>query len=198
MLKVGNKYFFDFDDYENRSFEVNPKDLLSQEIKSLISNLPNDESSSLTIQGNEYFNKQEFYKAIECFTKAIELKNENIKALFYRGLSFLDIEKYLDAIRDLTKAIELKPTLYKALFYRGQARLLLQTYFQIKLAINDFSTVISHNQDNGASYFLRGLCHLLLRQEENAKLDWKKAKDLGIAKQEEERWKEDYFPSNSF
>lgn len=192
MFKVGKKYFLNVEDYEDRSYEVNPKDLISQELRELLSSLPKDESSHYTILGKESYNNLEYGNAIENFTNAIELNRNNIIALFFRGLCFTSMEKYHDAINDFTKIIELQPSSLQAFFYRGNAQLLLETYDQLKSAIKDYTSVIKKNPGDGIAYFLRGYCYLLLKQDDQANMDWREAKKLNVAKQDEEKWKEDY------
>ena len=68
---------------------------------------------------------------------------------------------------------------------------------QIKKAINDYTIVINHDPANGGAFFARGYCFLLLKQEYPAFLDWKKAKELGIAKEIAENWETGILPFQS-
>jgi tetratricopeptide (TPR) repeat protein len=192
MFKVGNKYFASFEEYEDRYLEVNPKDLISKEIKELISNLPKDETSAFTILGNESYNKKDYADAIEKYSRAIELDNKNFEALFFRGLCFSNLEKYKDAVIDFSIIIEQKPNLLQGYLHRANALLFLQTFNDIKSAILDYSTVISKDPTNGIAYFLRGYCYFLLKKEDQAKMDWNESKNFGIPMHNEVKWKKDY------
>jgi tetratricopeptide (TPR) repeat protein len=193
MFWVGKKHFVSIEDYENRYMEVNPKDLLSPELKEFLSTIPNDETSRYTILGDQNYENGEYRLAVENYTKALKLDINNLAALFYRGLCFIPLEKFNDSITDLTKLLQLKPEFIQAYQYRANARVALRTYNQLKEAIADYTKVTNHDPSDGSSYFLRGYCYLLLGQEDLAILDWKKAKEHGIVKENEENWKRDYF-----
>jgi len=191
MFRIGNKHFVSIEDYENRYMEVNPRDLINPELKEFLSRIPRNESSRLTELAYEKFNKEEYSSAVENYSKALELKNNNLRALFYRALSFMKLEKQESAINDFTKLIELKPDAYEAYFYRANARSAEPTYDRLTKAIVDYTTVINNDGNNGIAYFLRGYCHLMLKIENLAFSDWKKAKLLGVAIENEENWKKD-------
>ena len=54
-------------------------------------------------------NSKQYIKAIEDFTKAIELYPDRADAYFNRGLVYQGLEQYIKAINDYTKAIRLNP-----------------------------------------------------------------------------------------
>jgi len=193
MFCIGKKYFVSLDDYEYRYFEVNPKDLIISFLREFLSKIPKDETSKYTFLGNESYENDDFNSALESYSQALEFNQDNLEALFFRSMCFIKIEKYEDAVSDLTRLIEIKPDFIIAYFYRGTARASIQTYNHLKAAIIDFSTVIKNSDTDGVSYFIRAYCHLLLKQERSAKLDWLKAKCLGVTKENEENWKKDYF-----
>ena len=68
-------------------------------------------------RGNRYGRNGVYHRAIEDFTKALELDPEHADAYYNRGCSWYEAGKYDDAIADLTRAIELDPT---ADHYYGQ------------------------------------------------------------------------------
>ncbi|MDA1128662.1 MAG: tetratricopeptide repeat protein [Chloroflexi bacterium] len=68
-------------------------------------------------RGNRYGRNGVYGRAIEDFTKALELDPEHAEAYYDRGCSWYEVGKYDDAIADLTRAIELNPN---ADHYYGQ------------------------------------------------------------------------------
>ena len=60
-------------------------------------------------RGSRYGRNGVYHRAIEDFTKAIELDPEHADAFYNRGCSWYEVGKYDDAIADLTQAIELDP-----------------------------------------------------------------------------------------
>jgi tetratricopeptide (TPR) repeat protein len=180
MIRIGKKFFFDFADYEDHFLEVDPRDLITPQIKELISSLPVDESGDFTIKGNESFNKNNFHDAIDQYSKAIEHRSQNISAILFRGISYINIEKYRDAANDFSNLIAIKPQFTEAYFFRANAFLLQQTYESLNSAIDDYTKFIDQYPNNGYSYYLRGSAYYLLLKLKEAKLDWEKSKSLGI------------------
>ncbi|MDA0263330.1 MAG: tetratricopeptide repeat protein [Chloroflexi bacterium] len=61
-------------------------------------------------RGNRYGRNGVYHRAIEDYTKAIELDPGSVDAYYCRGCSWYEVGKYNDAIADLSRAIELDPT----------------------------------------------------------------------------------------
>ena len=192
MFWVGKKHFVSLNDYEDRSFEVNPKDLISDNLREFLSTIPKDKISRYYIKAIEYFKIGEYKKAVQIFTEILTLDINNTGALFYRGQCFIKLERFKNSIDDFTELLNLIPEFTEGYFYRANARSSLQTYSQIKDAITDYSHVIDKEPSNGISLFLRGYCYLLLKKESLAFNDWKKSKEFGIAKENEGNWKRDF------
>ena len=85
-------------------------------------------------RGNRYGRNGVYHKAIEDYTKAIEIDFEFAEAFYNRGCSWYEVGKYDDAILDLTRAIELDPT---ADSYYGQRALVYLFDDQPELAQAD-------------------------------------------------------------
>jgi len=60
-------------------------------------------------RGNRYSRNGVYHKAIDDYTKAIELEPESADAFYNRGCSWYEVDKLDDSIADLTRAIELDP-----------------------------------------------------------------------------------------
>ncbi|KAI4372460.1 hypothetical protein MLD38_010687 [Melastoma candidum] len=57
-------------------------------------------------EGNAAYKKKDFNKAIECYSKAIELDDEDISFLTNRAAVYLEMGRYEDCIKDCDKAVE--------------------------------------------------------------------------------------------
>jgi tetratricopeptide (TPR) repeat protein len=60
-------------------------------------------------RGNRYSRNGVYHKAIDDYTKAIELEPDSDDAYYNRGCSWYEAGKNAESIADLTKAIELNP-----------------------------------------------------------------------------------------
>ncbi|XP_012231410.1 serine/threonine-protein phosphatase 5 [Linepithema humile] len=90
-------------------------------------------------EANEYFKNQVYNKAIELYTKAIEL-NPSV-AVYYgnRSISYLRTECFGYALTDASKAIELDRNYVKGYYRRAAAYMSLGRF---KLALTDYKTVV--------------------------------------------------------
>jgi Tfp pilus assembly protein PilF len=95
-------------------------------------------------------------KAVESYTKAIEIDPKFAVAFNLRGKAFSGLQYFNLSVADQTQAIKLDPTLVDALMARG---LLMRTSGNFNGAISDFSRVIKLTSDAGAQY-QRGLSYL--------------------------------------
>ncbi|XP_010455678.1 PREDICTED: hsp70-Hsp90 organizing protein 3 [Camelina sativa] len=57
-------------------------------------------------EGNAAYKKKDFERAIECYTKAMELDDEDISYLTNRAAVYLELGKYNECIGDCDKAVE--------------------------------------------------------------------------------------------
>ncbi|XP_072904585.1 protein unc-45 homolog B [Hemitrygon akajei] len=74
--------------------------------------------------GNEFFQNKDYDKAIDCYTKAIQLtKDKKALATLYRNRAACHLKKenYVPAASDASKAIDVDASDIKALFRRSQA-----------------------------------------------------------------------------
>jgi serine/threonine protein kinase len=96
-------------------------------------------------QGEKFFNQRKYDKAIEAYTKAIELNPND--AWFYnnRGTVYHLTSEYEKAIADYTKAAEVNPQNFSAYYNRG---LIYQEISNLSAAEADFRKVLELDPQN--------------------------------------------------
>ncbi|XP_072929717.1 serine/threonine-protein phosphatase 5 [Epargyreus clarus] len=110
----------------------------NEEIMGPISQEDIDAAEKLKNEANDYFKKQNYNRAIELYTQAIEKNGKN--AVFYanRSIANLRLENFGYALSDASKAIELDKSYTKAYYRRAASHMSLGKY---KLALKDFEYV---------------------------------------------------------
>lgn len=85
-------------------------------------------------RGNRYSRNGEYERAIEDYSRAVELDGAFAEAYYDRGFSFYEVGLYEEAITDLSRAIELNP---EAAQYYGQRSLVYIFIDRLDLAQAD-------------------------------------------------------------
>ncbi|CAG8436624.1 11068_t:CDS:2 [Scutellospora calospora] len=129
--------------------------------------------------GNEAFKKEDFNKAYEIYTLALEIdpenKNTNSKLYSNRSAVLVKQGKLVEAIKDMDKALELDPAFVKVLKRRADTYMKLEKYSE---AVQDLKAALEIDSTNQE----------LRRELHNAERELKKAsrkdyyKILGISK----------------
>jgi serine/threonine-protein kinase len=96
-------------------------------------------------QGEKFFNQRRYDKAIEAYTKAIELNPNDSWFYNNRGTIYHLTSEFEKAIADYTKAAELNPTHFSAYHNRG---LVYQEIGNTELATADFRKALELAPDN--------------------------------------------------
>lgn len=73
-------------------------------------------------RANAWFNLEEYERALDDLTKAIDRNPRFLEAFIKRGATYKELGEYRLAVADLTSALELNPNNGRALFMRGLAR----------------------------------------------------------------------------
>ena len=119
-------------------------------------------------------------KAIEEFTKAIEVDAKFIKAYRYRGYIKTLLQDYRGAIKDFSKILQLDPSNIDALEQRALAYNMTKQYDK---ALKDYNKAIELAKENKFTlqrlYQWRGVVWLHLNQKEKACEDFSKSGELG-------------------
>ena len=125
--------------------------------------------------GVTHARKSEYDKAIERFTKAIEIDPHLSTAFYYRGLANMRQGDKDTAIQDYDRAIELDPSSAQIYSERGIA---FRRQGDPELAILDFTRAIELNPDYARAYYERGVVYQQQGNDEHAIQDFTRAIEL--------------------
>ena len=126
-------------------------------------------------RGNIYHNKSNFDRAIDEYTKAIELKLDYTEAYYNRGSAYHRKGNFDRAIDEYTKAMELKLDYANAYNNRGVAYYNKGDY---EKAIVDFNRAIELRPNDAKTYFGRGDAYADDGEFDKAINDYEKALEL--------------------
>ena len=126
-------------------------------------------------QGSVFIMIGQMNKAIEAYSRSIELYPHNPATYNNRGVAYYIKSDYERVIVDYTKVIELKPDDAKAYYNRGK---IYQEKGDIDLAIADFNRVIQLKSDYTQAYIDRGIAYYDKGEYDLAIEDYTKAIDL--------------------
>ncbi len=119
--------------------------------------------------------KEEYEKALEYSSRAIQKDPNRIQAYNLRGRAYTSLEIYDQALKDFAEAENIDPDDAETYFNRGY---LYQQQSQYLDAINDYDTAINKKEDYEEAYYNRGLSKYYLGQEEEALEDFAEAISL--------------------
>ena len=106
-------------------------------------------------KGNNYFTSLDYEKAIEWYTKCLEMNPEDrdMKVTLYsnRAQWFLNLKQHKEAERDALSALRLDKTHLKSMFRHGTALYYLKRYKEAKHAFNNLLRMDPNNK-NGIEY----------------------------------------------
>ena len=122
--------------------------------------------------GNVFMMIGQINKAIEHYSRVIELNPNNAATYNNRGAAYYIKGDYERVIVDYTKMIELKPDDAKTYYNRGK---IYREKGDIDLAIADFNTVIQLKSDYTEAYIDRGIAYYDKGEYDRAIEDYTKA-----------------------
>jgi len=96
-------------------------------------------------KGNEYFQNNEFEKAVKCYSKCLDLDCSNITLYTNRALASIRLNNLQQAMSDCTRALKIDPDCVKARVRRG---IVYHKRGQYKKAIEDFQISLDKEPDN--------------------------------------------------
>lgn len=80
-----------------------------------------DKALEFKTQGNEAFKKKEYVKAIEAYTKAINLNSSDASFYANRAACYLGLKKYAKCIEDCDSTLNIDPNFTKAWLRKGRS-----------------------------------------------------------------------------
>lgn len=136
---------------------------------------PKRRAYALTVIGFSEEKNGECEKALQDYSRAIQIDPGSELPYGYRGEIFRDAGKLDEAFKDFSEAIRLDPNYHSALFGRGLIDLERKDLDQ---AIEDFSEAARTNPSSADSYRNRGLAYTYKRDFEQALVNFDAA--LGL------------------
>ncbi len=122
-----------------------------------------------------FFKKHQYQKAIDAFSKLIEIAPDHADAYKNRGVSYLKQQKFDFAIKDFQTAKKLFPELKGLYSNLGVAWYYKKEYAK---AIENYNTELEMAPENHVAYFNRALCLAELDKEDAVLNDLEKALTL--------------------
>ncbi|MDD5023002.1 MAG: AAA family ATPase [Candidatus ainarchaeum sp.] len=126
-------------------------------------------------QGNNYYEKGDYEKAIENYNMAILLSPVFSEAYFNRALSYYQLKNFEKSISDYSKAAELDPKNPIIYNNRGDAYYRKQDYHT---AVKDYDKAITLNPEYLKAFYNRGLSYASLEDYDKAVEDFTKVVEL--------------------
>ncbi|MEK7486656.1 MAG: protein kinase, partial [Planctomycetota bacterium] len=111
------------------------------------------------------YGEDEEQKAIDCFSRAIELNPELQHAYQRRGRTYSDLNQIEEALTDYNKALALNPQDIYTYVYRG---IVAKKGFNLQDAISDFNKALVYFPEDDFIYYQRGTAYDLLGDERSA------------------------------
>jgi len=127
------------------------------------------DAQALFDKGHQRLQEGDFREAVECFTRAIQLKPQVAAAYRYRALAYIEMGQRLDALNDLDHAIRLRND--DPMLYADRARLLFRQR-QFPGAIADCDKALNLDSGLAPLYGLRGECHAANGESQKAFADY--------------------------
>lgn len=127
-------------------------------------------------RGYQLYKKGRFNKALQAFSKAVQLNPENAAAYFWRGRTYIKNKQYTAAASDFSTALKLNPGYSEAYDNLGW---LAMRRGALDESLRYLNRSIRLKQDNGWAYYNRGHIYFKRGKQKLALKDAQKACSLG-------------------
>jgi tetratricopeptide (TPR) repeat protein len=138
--------------------------------------LDNQNADAFYNRGWIYEYKGELEKAIENYTRALDIDASLTDAYYNRGLIYIRQGKYMLAITDFTEVIKQRGGDADVYNNRGNAYMQLN---QFESALDDYNTAIGINPNDPDLYYNRGIIYRNRREYRKSRQDFQKAAEMG-------------------
>jgi len=139
-------------------------------------------AGAYTNQGIAYLKQQDAQKALDSFSKAVELDPDNPESYFNRGQAYLTVAQFMKdmqyvgpCIADLDQAIAMAPDMPDSYFQRANCLTMKGEY---QKAFDDYSKAIELNNTAPEYYMLRAGLYPDAGSLDAALVDLQKVKEL--------------------
>ena len=105
-------------------------------------------------QGTEYYKKQQYNEAIECYEEALTVRPDSFKGYYNLSVAFDEAGRNEEAIHTLKKVIELKPDFIDAYNNLG---ILLSSNYKYMEALGIYKQALEKNRNDYKIYFNMGI-----------------------------------------
>ncbi|MCX7594372.1 MAG: tetratricopeptide repeat protein, partial [Fischerella sp.] len=158
--------------------DENRYDIVVEMFTALLSNANLDRQwrlLALSWRGHIYFRANEYLKALEDMSEAINLAPDRAEYLVVRGKTYYLMQRYEQALQDFNRAIELNPNLDWVLAIRGLTYRSIQHYQE---ALQDFNRAIELNPNLDWVLAIRGETYRLIQCYQQALQDFNRTIEL--------------------
>jgi len=155
-----------------------------QEIKMLDELIKQDGNNAAALYNRAwlYASRNDFEKAVEDYTKAIQIDKGQADIYYNRGLLYVKMKKYDLAVKDFDEAIKLNPRDADAYCNRGGVNNQLG---KMGPAIKDYSEALKIRPRDADTLYSRGVVYQSMGNKAKAMEDFKKAAKMGHKKARE-------------
>ncbi len=131
-------------------------------------------------KGLDYLKRQQYFEAVETFTKAIDHGSQETGLYVGRGEALYKLKRHEEALRDVSRAINDKPYhfygyLLRAAIYEGLDKL--------QEAVDDLTAAVRIHPENSTAYYARSAGYLKLGRFDEALRDVDTAIRLGAGEE---------------
>jgi lipoprotein NlpI len=120
-------------------------------------------------RGNALYDKGDYEKAIDDYTRAIKIDPKHARVYYNRGLASKNKGDYERAIEDYTRTIEIDPKYVDAFIHRGNAWVNKGDY---ERAIEDYTMAIENGPKYARVYYYRGNVYFIQGRFAEAEKDY--------------------------
>jgi RND superfamily putative drug exporter len=140
---------------------------------------PEQQATDLFQQGRQLHLNNDYYQAIEAYSRSLELNPRQLKTLVNRAVAYNTIREHDKALQDYNRALTLERQDADIWFNRGNTYLYKKDYAH---ALEDYNQALKLNAEDPDIYFNRGEASRKAGLNEQAIADFKRVIELSTGK----------------